>query len=215
MSEFNNDNPLTNGESGFYNSIKNDIKIIFDIGCRSDSLFNDFTGEVHYFDPVKEFIDKLKLQNNQHLKVYYNAFGLSDTNSEIFYYPKYQSFIDRYKSCKYSDNDNKILLKTKKGEEYVKENKLSMIDFVKIDTEGYEFNVLKGFGDSIKKIKIIQFEYGGTYIDNGIKLVDVINYLKEKGFYDFSYISPRGLIKINDFNDHYNYCNIVCYNKNL
>jgi len=32
-----------------------------------------------------------------------------------------------------------------------------------IDTEGDELNVILGFEDYIKKIKIIQFEYGGCF----------------------------------------------------
>lgn len=215
MAHFNNSNPITNGELKFYNSIKNSIKTIFDIGCRSDTLFNNFSGEVHYFEPIKKFIDKLQLQKNSHSKSFYNNIGLSDIQSETYYYPKYQSFIDRYKSCKYSDAHNKILLKTIRADEYIEQNNIEEIDFVKIDTEGYEFKVLKGFGDKIYNVKIIQFEYGGTYIDNEIKLLDIINYLKEKGFDNFSYLSPNGLVKITNLDDHYNYCNIVCFNKKI
>ena len=60
-------------------------------------------------------------------------------------------------------------------------NNIKNIDFLKIDTEGYELNVLKGFEDFLENIKIVQFEYGGTFLDNNTKLIDVINYLKEKG----------------------------------
>lgn len=35
--------------------------VIFDVGCRSDSEFVNFHGEVHYFDPVNEFIVDLKI----------------------------------------------------------------------------------------------------------------------------------------------------------
>ena len=74
--------------------------------------------------------------------------------------------------------------------------------------------VLQGFEDFLENIKIIQFEYGGTFLDNNTKLIDVINYLQEKGFYKFSYLTNTGPVLITDFNDHYQYCNIVCINKN-
>ena len=51
-------------------------------------------------------------------------------------------------------------------------------------------------------------------MDNNTKLVDVINYLKENGFYKFSYLTNYGTELIYDFSDHYQYCNIVCINKN-
>lgn len=83
-----------------------------------------------------------------------------------------------------------------------------------MDTEGYELEILKGFGDFLKTIKIIQFEYGGTNIDNNVKLLDMINFLKSHGFYKFAYLTNYGTELLTDFNDHYQYCNIVCINKN-
>ena len=56
---FNNCDSRTNGEYTFFMNIKDKIDCIFDVGCRSDSEFVNFTGEVHYFDPVSEFIEEL------------------------------------------------------------------------------------------------------------------------------------------------------------
>jgi FkbM family methyltransferase len=211
---FNNCNSKTNGEEKFFIYIKDKINVIFDVGCREDSEFINFNGEVHYFDPINKFIENLKNQKNINKKSYFNNFGLGNENNEIYYYPKFESFYDRTKSCGFSDNSNKILLSIKKGKDYVINNNINSIDFLKIDTEGFELNVLKGFGDFLKNIKIIQFEYGGTFLDNNTKLIDVINYLKNKNFYKFSYLTNESLIPITDFNDHWQYCNIVCLNKN-
>lgn len=212
---FNNCDSKTNGEYLFYLQLKDKINIIFDVGCRSDSEFLDFTGEVHYFDPVSEFIDNLKNQPNKNKSAFFNNFGLSFENNNIYYYPKYQSFFDRVNSCKISDNENKIILNIKKSIDYVVQNNIKYIDFLKIDTEGFEYNVLLGFEDFLKNIKIIQFEYGGTFLDNNIKLIDVINLLKQHGFNKFSYLTNNGSELIKDFTDHYQYCNIVCINENL
>ena len=195
-------------------SIKNNIHVIFDVGCRSDSEFISFNGEVHYFDPVNEFIENLKKQTILNKTSYFNNFGLGEDNKEIYYYPKYESFYDRINSCSVSDNANKILLHIKKGKDYIVSNNIKNIDFLKIDTEGYELNVLQGFEDYLENVKIIQFEYGGTFLDNNKKLIDVINYLEQKGFYKFSYLTNYGTELIKDFTDHYQYCNIVCINKN-
>ena len=211
---FNDCNPATNGEQKFFNFIKDKINVIFDVGSRTHSEFLLFEGEVHYFDPVKFFVDILKTQHCINKKAYYNNFGLGDQNKELYYYPKFESFYNRVSSCKVDDSQNKILLSIKKAKDYVVEKNLQNIDFLKIDTEGYEFAVLKGFENCLDNIKIIQFEYGGTFIDNGVKLIDVIDYLKEKGFYKFSYLTNNGPVLITDFTDHYQYCNIVCINKN-
>ncbi len=211
---FNNCNSDQNGEKLFYNYIKDKINIIFDIGCRSDTLFTDFTGEVHYFDPVPEFINTLKSVKNDNKVSHFNSFGLGNENADLPYYPRHQSFYDRIASCKVSDDENKIILNIKKGIDYVNEKNIQSIDFMKIDTEGYELNVLKGFENYLTNVKVIQFEYGGTFLDNNVKLIEVINYLTEKGFHMFSYLSPQGFSPILDFTDHYNYCNIICFNKN-
>jgi FkbM family methyltransferase len=205
---------LTNGEHKFFMDIKDNIDVIFDVGCRSDSEYIHFNGEVHYFDPVDEFIEKLKKQPNLNKRSHFNNFGLGDENKQLYYYPKYQSFYDRINSCNTSDDANKILLNIKTGKEYIIRNNIESVDFLKIDTEGYELNVLQGFEDCLKIVKIIQFEYGGTFLDNGKKLIDVITYLKQKGFYNFSYLTNEGPVLITNYKDHYQYCNIVCLNKN-
>ena len=145
---------------------------------------------------------------------YFNNFGLSDVNDILWYYPSYQSFYNRTISCHRDDDANKIKLIVKKASDYIKENNITLIDFVKIDTEGSELKVIKGFEDCLKFVKILQFEYGGTFLDNNKKLIDVINYLEQKGFYKFSYLTSYGTEIITDFTDHYQYCNIVCINKN-
>jgi FkbM family methyltransferase len=211
---YNNCDSNTNGEYKFFMDIKNNINCIFDVGCRSDSEFINFTGEVHYFDPVNEFIEELKKNKNVNKTSYFNNFGLGEENKQIYYYPNFQSFYDRINSCSFSDDANKILLQIKTGKDYIINNNIKNIDFLKIDTEGYELNVLQGFEDYLENVKIIQFEYGGTFLDNNKKLIDVIDYLEQKGFYKFSYLTNYGTEIITDFTDHYQYCNIVCINKN-
>ena len=40
------------------------------------------------------------------------------------------------------------------------------IDLVKIDVEGYELKVLKGFYELLAEVKLIQFEFGSAHIDS-------------------------------------------------
>jgi FkbM family methyltransferase len=212
---FNNCDPEYNGEIKFYNDIKDQIHVIFDVGCRSESVFTRFTGVVHYFDPVSEYVEELKLKPNDNKYNFFNSIGLGNVKHTTFYYPRYESFYNRTTSCGICDDANKKLLHISTGKEYIQENNIQCIDFLKIDTEGYELQVLQGFDDFLENIKVIQFEYGGTFLDNHVKLVNVIHYLEKKGFYRFSYLSNEGLVPIRDFTDHYQYCNIVCFHKNF
>jgi len=206
------DNPNFNGEYFLYSFLKNNIKSIFDVGCRDDTIFKNFDGTVHYFEPSTDSIEKLKKQSNSNQTSYYNNIALSDATGELYYYPKYQSFHNRIKSCRIDDDENKQLIPTITGFDYFKNNNIKEIDFLKIDVEGHEFAVIKGFKELISSINIIQFEYGGTFIDTGVKLIDIKNYLNNM-FDDFYYLIPTGISKITNFEDHYMYCNIVCFNK--
>ncbi len=63
---------------------------------------------------------------------------------------------------------------------------------VKIDVEGYELNVLKGFGDKIKDIDAILLEYHGAIIrKNQTKLGELMNFMDSKGFSNFLQLYPR------------------------
>ena len=109
---------------------------------------------------------------------------------------------------------NSIPLKIIKASDYIKKNNIQSIGFLKIDTEGYELNVIKGFDNYMSSVKVIQFEYGGTYKDNDKRMIDIVDYLKEYGFVHFSYLATNGIKAISNMDDHYQYCNIVCFNRN-
>lgn len=209
-----NCNSRTNGEYLFFNRIKDNIDLIVDVGCGTDSDYLEFKGEVHYFDPEGTFIETLSRKKNSNSLAIFNRFGLGTERCDAYYYPCYQSFIDRVTSCAVSDDANKVTRRIRTGEDYVTEKSIGYIDFLKIDTEGFELNVLKGFGEFLRNVGIVQFEYGGTYLDSTTTLNEVVDYLKEMGFHKFSYLMNRGTYPLPGVEDHYRYCNIVCVNKN-
>jgi len=196
----------------FKEFIERFAKVIFDVGCRFDTVFSNFNGKVHYFDPNAKFLEKLKpiVKNSES---YFNNFGLSDKNETLEYYNEQQSFVHR--KLTHPDtymNWTKSIFEVNRADEYIQKNSIESIDFLKIDTEGFELKVVKGFGDDIQKVKVIQFEYGGTFIDSGDKLKDVVHYLITYGFNQFHYLKYEGLVPLSSLEDHYEYSNIVCFN---
>jgi len=59
-----------------------------------------------------------------------------------------------------------IQIKISKLKEYIEKNDIKKIDFMKIDTEGYEFEILLGLENKIQLVDVILFEH---HYDNMIK----------------------------------------------
>ena len=66
---------------------------------------------------------------------------------------------------------------------FLDENLLNKIKILKIDTEGYDFNVIKGLKDRIKDVEYIYFEHHfHNMLDKNYNLSDVHDYLIKNGF---------------------------------
>tara|TARA_B100001094_G_scaffold64450_1_gene60471 strand:+ start:2549 stop:3211 length:663 start_codon:yes stop_codon:yes gene_type:complete len=211
---FGNHDMYTNGESLFYANIKDNIEVIFDVGSSDETLFTDFLGEVHYFEPSSR-IENLEKQPTKNKKSVFNNFGLSDETSKLREIT-WETAGNVPGSDILHPPGSITTMRTLTGSDYLTQNKISNVDFIKIDTEGHELQILQGFGNYLKNTKIIQFEYGGTTYACGIKLIEIIELLQQFNFKNFSYISPDGLEPFKwDRNkeDHYTFCNIVCFNE--
>lgn len=68
--------------------------------------------------------------------------------------------------------------------DYIRQKKISKIDILKIDTEGYEFNILQGIHQlDFKKIRFIYFEHHyDLMIDKKYKFEDINKLLKDNNF---------------------------------
>lgn len=76
----------------------------------------------------------------------------------------------------------------------------SRIDFLRLDVEGHELAVLQGCGEALKKLKVIQFEFGGTQIDTRTFFKDFWELFAENNFELFR-IGPLGLTKIQNYDE--------------
>ena len=89
------------------------------------------------------------------------------------------------------------------------------IDLFKIDVEGHELDVLKGIGEKISNIKLIQFEFGGCNIDTRTFFQDFWYFFNKNNFKIFR-ISPFGLIELSKYKEIYESfttTNFLCLNK--
>jgi hypothetical protein len=91
------------------------------------------------------------------------------------------------------------------------------IVIVKIDVEGYELMVLRGFGDAIRNVRVLQFEFGGTNIDTKVFFRELWRFFEEAGF-DLYRITPIGAMRIDRYQERdeiFIIANFIAVNRNL
>ena len=162
---------IAKGEIYFYNLIKDKCKVIFDVGCRDDIHYIEMSEgkEFHLFEPnlnsFKKLFENLSKSSLGTTNVIVpNNFGLGDKTVEIDYYENSESFF--YRPQHYAKTEP-VKLKIMSFLQYLYENSIGSIDFLKIDTEGYESDILLDGKDFIKEhVNYVQFEYASTWLDN-------------------------------------------------
>ena len=195
-------------EISFLTKLIKDCQVIFDIGSNIGwySIYLDkFNGgeKIHSFEPIPANFKKLNsnLELNNTTKVLANNIGLSDSNEFLEMY--YNSSLTGATSIKQNIDicDELIQCQFKKMDDYVLENNVNKIDFIKIDIEGAELLALKGGLHSIQKFLPILFlellrkwSANFNYHPN-----DVINLLKDLGYSCYSI--GKTLIKIDSITD--------------
>ena len=108
----------------------------------------------------------------------------SSTLSEINEQSKY--FKQKFKILNFFSNKKiykTIKIKVETLSDYLDKNNINRVGFLKIDTEGYEYEILKGMVNKIKFVDIIMFEH---HYDNMIKknytFTDINELLKQNNF---------------------------------
>jgi len=83
---------------------------------------------------------------------------------------------------------------------FCSKNAVDKIDFLKIDVEGFELNVLRGASDMLinRKIRVIQFEFTQLNSVIGVFFKDIYDILSDD--YDIYRLLPHGLYEISNYN---------------
>ena len=73
-----------------------------------------------------------------------------------------------------------------------------------MDIEGHELDALRGFGEALKHIDVIQFEFGGCNIDTRTFFQDFWYFFQKEGF-EIYRITPFDLVKIESYQESEEY----------
>jgi FkbM family methyltransferase len=219
-------NIATDGEALLMQYLLEPGDVIFDVGCNLgewSSLALEIMPDIKLFsfEPVPEAYIKLKELFKVHNNVHVFNVGLSNNNgSSNFYY--YCDTMAQwglsgfyYREVLHGDLAEPLVIKIDHQtiDDFCAEHNIQEIKFLKIDTEGSEWNILNGAHRMLRNhaIKAVQFEYGGCYIDAKTTLEQVIRFLTENDYVVFR-VFNKGLIHINQWTrdlenyDLSNYC---------
>lgn len=178
--------------------------VIFDVGANKgqylESLLNAFgsSATIHSFEPGAGcFID---LQKYRRENVHLHQLALSSSRGSLTL--KFDQAGSVFASV--YDQDEAVIQKaltrtetidTITLDEFCAENDINHIDFLKIDVEGHELDVLKGAEGMINrgKVKYIQFEFGPSSIAAKVYMRDFFKILSG---YDIYRVLSDGIYKI-------------------
>lgn len=73
-------------------------------------------------------------------------------------------------------------------------------DTVKLDVEGHELAVLRGAEETLKSVRTVQFEFGGTSIDAGCYWKDYWYFFTQRGF-AISRMAANGLVPLSKYSE--------------
>jgi len=213
---FDNSDCRTNGEGALIRCLIKPGDVVFDIGANTgqwSSMVLSDVGKVrlHSFEPVTDTFALLKINLGSSGAHLHNIAISANNGSENFYHynrnaklARMSSFYRRNNAVEQQFNTVPVPVSVQAQtlDSFCEKHSISRVDFVKIDTEGAELDVLRGAANLLheQRIKIIQFEYGGTYPDAGITLHQVCRLLSSHNCVIFR-ILHDGIVHMADWRD--------------
>jgi FkbM family methyltransferase len=142
---------------------------------------------IHCFEPIPETFAKLVANTAKSPSIVCRNLGLSDAAGELsFAYSDRLDVLssalpDIFSHIHHLDFEERRCGVTT-GDAFCADEGLEVVDFLKVDTEGYEGAVLAGFRRMIAedRIRVIQFEYGMGSIYSGYLLRHLYDQLSPK-----------------------------------
>jgi len=154
--------------------------------------------QIHVFEmnPVNLKILQKKIGNQSNIKIHPIGLSSKEKNAAMVQYNQdgqISSLHNLGLSAAPNAPDHHIV-SLKRGDQILAHEKIQDIYFMKIDTEGHDLEVLKGFEDALnqKRVHIIQFEYNETSIYARLFLKDFFDYLLSKK-YKIGRIFPKSV----------------------
>jgi FkbM family methyltransferase len=185
--------------------LKKKTILVIDIGAHKGEYISNINknfdiSKAYCFEPNPKVFKILKKNNLSNRNIKFINYGASNNSGNILFNENIESSSSSINELNKESNyykkkffllnflnsnevTKKIQIQVVTLSEFIIENKINTIDLLKIDTEGYEFQVLQGLKDKINNIHLLHFEHHfDDMIIKDYKLTDIHNFLAKNGF---------------------------------
>lgn len=188
-------------------SLLDNKSVVFDVGANLGWYTLNFLKQnpkftCYSFEPIEEtskrLIKNLALNDFETNRVY--NFGFYNENKIInFYYDILASGASSAVDLRELDSTQKVNCQVRRMDDFVNEQDISRLDFIKCDVEGMELFVYQGGIETIKRFKPVIFtemlrKWSAKF---GYHPNDIINLFVEIGYNCYG-ISDKGMLKLFD-----------------
>lgn len=193
---FSNYDPHSNGERWLLQALarQNRLKTVFDVGANHGdwaalALAANPNAVIHCFEICPPTFQKLAAHfsgaRGNTGQVCLNPFGLSETENEIEikYCPDGDGMTTMFEVL-HPQKVETVHARVVRGKDYCASHGITSMDFLKMDVEGAEHLVLRGFDDLLTPdtVSVVQFEYGLVNITTKFLLKDFYSYFESRGY---------------------------------
>ncbi len=216
----------TNGEQELLSKLKQaDFRTAIDVGANrgdwSIAAMSTWPNcRVHAFEVAPNTFRELQASiraTRYSDRIVMNDFGVSDGSGTrtMYYYPNMPEFTGEAR--RHADQEAiPFEARLSTLDAYCVEQGIDHVNFLKVDVEGAEHRVFKGFSEFLKGklVDCIQFEYGAFSIETRFLLADYFSMLSDR--YWMGKIYPK-YVDFREYNwqmENFKFCNYICVSRN-
>lgn len=215
------DDPERNGEFGVLKVAARGLlgvsPVAVDVGANVGDWTNEFLrtnsgGRVYAFEPAAETFAQLRRRFAADGRIACQPLAISDRAGEarMAVWPDYSGSNSMHDFVG-GAGMRMEKVETVTGDDVLRSHGLAKIDWLKIDVEGHEIQVLRGFRRSLeeRRIRFVQWEYNKTWIAARTSLRDAFELLEPAG-YKLCKLRPKSPLRYTRYRaalDNYCYSN--------
>jgi FkbM family methyltransferase len=200
--------------------------VIFDVGANVGKYFlmlaRDFPqAQIYAFEPNNNAFTQLVANVGKSVNCVNVGMGEEEKAGKIFTYSNNlvsehaSIYGDVFRTFHKADDVMELDFQMTTLDLFCERENITGIDFLKIDTEGNELNVLKGGGKMLskRKVKIIQFEFGECDVFSRVFLQDFYAILPDYNIYRLDSERLIPLFGYDSTNEIFRYQNFIAVRK--